>query len=578
MATRPAKDWQDRPSVATPLDAAGMEDLEDRVFGYTEDAVEEHNQATADVHGVEDMSALVDQAAVDSTVATHSADTTSVHGIADTADLATSADLAGKENVGEIHGLDLPAPTASEDGQGFVYDHATGAWIYTAGSGYSDEQAQDAVGTILVDSSQIDFTYTDATPEITATIKSGAVSATEVAGSLKPSGSATGTDESLRRLGTGSTHAAAGDDSRFPSSGEKNALAGTSGTPGTGNEYATKQTTDALQPLDSDLTAIAALSTTSFGRALLALADAAALRTAADVYSTTASDAAYQPKDSDLTAIAALSTTSFGRSLLTQADAAATLSTIGAQAADTELSALAGLTSAADKGIQFTGSGTAGTYDLTTAGKALLDDADASAQRTTLSVYSKAETDINVAVVSNGAANAQANSGTYAPGTSHWTATATALTSNQFYAMRFVPIRAMTINSIIVVVTTLAGASTDQVELGICTAASGTSLALVRSTGSVNSGFNTTGRKSFNLTSSASLSPNTEYYAFFTATSTASLIQANFVGGFGSQMPGTTLTTGAEAMAKATTAPGVTFNLASVSTVTGNAPLLFLHE
>ena len=51
---------------------------------------------------------------------------------------------------------------------------------------------------------------------------------------------------------------------------------------------------------------------------------------------------------------------------------------------DAELSAIAGLTSAADKGIQFTGSGSAGTYDLTTAGKALLDDANASAQRTTL--------------------------------------------------------------------------------------------------------------------------------------------------------------------------------------------------
>ena len=54
------------------------------------------------------------------------------------------------------------------------------------------------------------------------------------------------------------------------------------------------------------------------------------------------------------------------------------------QAYDADLAAIAGLTSAANKGIQFTGSGSAGTYDLTAAGKALLDDANNTAQRTTL--------------------------------------------------------------------------------------------------------------------------------------------------------------------------------------------------
>jgi len=79
----------------------------------------------------------------------------------------------------------------------------------------------------------------------------GSVTAAKVHSSLKPSGSAAATDESLRRLGTGSTHAAAGDDSRFPTSGEKNALAGTAGTPGSDNKYVTNQDSrlsDAREP------------------------------------------------------------------------------------------------------------------------------------------------------------------------------------------------------------------------------------------------------------------------------------------------------------------------------------------
>jgi hypothetical protein len=96
-----------------------------------------------------------------------------------------------------------------------------------------------------------------------------------------------------------------------------------------GNGTAVSQATTEQVRTAADLpSALASYATTAFvvaGFAPLAhthaIADVSGLQTALD---------ARQPLDSDLTAIAALTTTSFGRSLLTQADAAATRTTIGA--------------------------------------------------------------------------------------------------------------------------------------------------------------------------------------------------------------------------------------------------------
>ncbi len=103
---------------------------------------------------------------------------------------------------------------------------------------------------------------------------------------------------------------------------------------------------------------------------------------------TTAADKMLYTTGADTYAVADL--TAAGRALLDDADAAAQRTTLGlaigsdVQAHDAGLDSISGLTTAADKMIYTTGSDTYAVTDLTSAGRALLDDADAAAQRTTL--------------------------------------------------------------------------------------------------------------------------------------------------------------------------------------------------
>jgi hypothetical protein len=147
--------------------------------------------------------------------------------------------------------------------------------------------------------------------------------------------------------------------------------------------------------------------------------------------------------------------TTFGRSLMDDADATAGRATLGLgtmatetasnylttaaaasgyQPLDAELSAIASLTSAADRLPYYTGSGTAALATFTTAGRNLLDDADTTAQRTTLGLGTAATQNTGT----SGATIPFLNGGNVWSGTNNFgTGTGTGATVNIFNDVDF---------------------------------------------------------------------------------------------------------------------------------------------
>lgn len=79
----------------------------------------------------------------------------------DLSGLATKANVLEKDNTTAFTPTGDYNPTTKK----YVDDAISGA------GGYTDENAQDAVGGMLTDTNTIDFTYTDATPSITADVR-----------------------------------------------------------------------------------------------------------------------------------------------------------------------------------------------------------------------------------------------------------------------------------------------------------------------------------------------------------------------------------------------------------------------
>ena len=118
----------------------------------------------------------------------------------------------------------------------------TGLEYVAGGAAFTAEDAQDAVGAILVDTATIDLTYTDATPSITAAIVAGSVNTTQLANDAVTYAKLQNvTDARLLGRSAGS----AGDAQELTVAGQLSLSGGV--LTGTG------------QPLDATLTTIAAL-------------------------------------------------------------------------------------------------------------------------------------------------------------------------------------------------------------------------------------------------------------------------------------------------------------------------------
>ena len=137
--------------------------------------------------------------------------------------------------------------TAPASGQSLVYNGSS--WANTTITGYTTEEAQDAIGGILADTSSISFSYNDGAPSIAASVRSSGITDVMISGGIDAtkigSGSVSSTEFGYLDGVTSSLQVQL--DSKYASANPSGYISAASVASG-------------YQPLDADLTSLAAAS------------------------------------------------------------------------------------------------------------------------------------------------------------------------------------------------------------------------------------------------------------------------------------------------------------------------------
>ena len=171
------------------------------------------------------------------------------------ADKAVYLNPSGEANLAltTLNDVSLTAPAS---GESLKYNGSS--WVNGVASGYTTEEAQDAVGGILTDTSSISFSYNDGTPSISASVKNSGVTNDMLA---------TGID--VAKLGSGAVSSTEFGYLDGVTSSLQVQLDSKYGSANPSGYLTASVASATYQPLDSDLTSIASTGVDPYGIGLL---------------------------------------------------------------------------------------------------------------------------------------------------------------------------------------------------------------------------------------------------------------------------------------------------------------------